>query len=146
MAKMWSAMTAEKFAKFPDLKSVLRYLQMCVHSVIMDEVRRGDQTKLSLDDDELIERIDVGEDSHAEATLERVDREGVWALIGARLKDDKERQVVYGSFVLGLKPRELAERFADTFQDVREVYRVKENVLARLRRDTELRKLLELDT
>jgi hypothetical protein len=48
---------------------------------------------------------------------------------------------VYGSFVLALKPRDLYAQFRDTFRDVREVYRVKERVLARLRRDAELEKL-----
>ena len=38
-AKMWSAVTPEKFADFDDLKSLLRYLQLCVASVIMDHVR-----------------------------------------------------------------------------------------------------------
>jgi hypothetical protein len=61
------------------------------------------------------------------------------------LHDEKERRVVYGSFVLALKPRELYAQFQDTFRDVNEVYRVKENVLARLRRDAELAELLGRD-
>src|SRR5688572_16981463 len=31
--KFWSAITPDKFALFADLRAVLRYLQMCVHSV-----------------------------------------------------------------------------------------------------------------
>ena len=37
--KLWTAMTPQKFERFPDLKSLLRYLQMCVHSAIIDHVR-----------------------------------------------------------------------------------------------------------
>jgi hypothetical protein len=61
-----------------------------------------------------------------------------WEEVDARLRDEKERRVVYGSFVLALKPRELCAQFPETFCDVNQVYRIKENVLARLRRDTEL--------
>ena len=53
--------------------------------------------------------------------------------------------MVYGSFVLALKPRELYAQFRETFRDVKEVYRVKENVLARLRRDAELQEFLVRD-
>jgi len=42
--KMWLSITADKFVCFPDLKSVLRYLQMCVHSVIVDSARRAEQS------------------------------------------------------------------------------------------------------
>jgi hypothetical protein len=49
---------------------------------------------------------------------------------------------VYGSFVLALKPRELAARYPEMFDDVRQVYRIKENVLARLGRDAELQEIL----
>jgi hypothetical protein len=74
--------------------------------------------------------------------LDHVHRQEFWDRIDARLRNEKERRVVYGSFVLALKPRELYAQFREAFRDVNEVYRVKENVLARLRRDTELQKLL----
>src|SRR5262245_34251742 len=41
--KMWAALTPEKFRDFPDLKFLLRYLQMCVHSVLMDHLRLAEQ-------------------------------------------------------------------------------------------------------
>jgi hypothetical protein len=44
--------------------------------------------------------------------------------------------------MLDLKPQELYDHFRGVFSDVDEVYRVKQNVLARLRRDPEFQKLL----
>jgi len=38
--KMWSAVDGEKFRQFDDVPDLLRYLQMCVHSVIVDHTRR----------------------------------------------------------------------------------------------------------
>lgn len=136
--KMWSAVTPVKFARFSDLKSVLRYLQMCVHSVILDVVRGAEPSALI----DRVETLDAGEALETtcveDQALDRVQRQAFWQEIGARLRTEQERQVVYGCFVLGMKPRELCARFPDQFRDVREIYRVKENVLARLQRDAEL--------
>jgi hypothetical protein len=46
-----------------------------------------------------------------------------------------------GLFVLDLKPRELYLRHKHEFADVAEVYRVKQNVIARLSRDAEFRSM-----
>lgn len=137
--KMWVALDPPKFPRFPNLKSLLRYLQMCVHSTIVDQSRKAEQAVAD-------ERIESSSDRsstldgprHDDPALAGVYRQEFWDQIGARLNDEQERQVVYGSFVLGLKPRELQALYRDTFDDVKDVYRVKENVLARLRRDAEL--------
>jgi DNA-directed RNA polymerase specialized sigma24 family protein len=138
--KMWSALTPEKFAGFPDLKSLLRYLQVCVHSVILDQVRKVGLDTLSIDDETRATIPWTDGQSSENQVLAQVHRQELWQEINARLNDDKERKVVYGTFVLALKPREVYAQFSETFGDVKEVYRVKENVIARLRRDTELQK------
>lgn len=140
--KMWSAMTPDKFSRFPDLKSVLRYLQMCAHSVVVDTVRRASPPGIDVE----VETLPGGEasggpggDSRASA---QIDRREFWAAIMDRLNGDEERRVVHGSYVLGLKPRQLLAEYPETFGDVRDIYRIKENVLARLRRDEALHALL----
>ena len=141
--KMWVALDESKFSRFPNLKSLLRYLQMCVHSTIVDQSRKAEQAVA----DERIESLSdlsATEDGppHDEPALAGVYRQEIWEQIDVRLNDERERRVVYGSYVLGLKPRELQARYQDTFDDVREVYRIKENVLARLRRDGALAEIL----
>ena len=143
--KMWAALTAEKFEDFHDLKSVLRYLQMCVHSAIVDYVRQADYTTEEFSAEESpLSGKDPDADTETQA-LRQVNNEEIWRLVGERLNDEQERRVVYGCFVLDLKPKELYVRSRQLFVDVNEVYRVKQNVLARLRRDAGLRKLLGLD-
>jgi len=140
--KMWAALDSAKFGRFPNLESLLRYLQMCVHSAIVDQSRKAEQAVAS---EELESRSDCSpawQPRHDDLALAEVYRREFWEQINARLKDEQERQVVYGMFVLGLKPRELCARYQKTFADVRDVYRVKENVLARLRRDAELAEIL----
>jgi len=50
-----------------------------------------------------------------------------------------------GIFVLALKPRELCDYYEGLFENVEEVYRIKQNIFARLRRDEEIRKFLGED-
>lgn len=141
--KMWSAMSPEKFGQFPTLKAVLRYLQMCVHSAIIDEVRSSGPATNDVDDD-MLSYYDDGDTSAAEdEALDKLYQEKVWREVETRLNDEKERVVVYGSYVLALKPSRLYEQFSDTFDDVNDVYRVKENVLARFRRDAGLQHILK---
>jgi DNA-directed RNA polymerase specialized sigma24 family protein len=139
--KMWTALTPAKFECFPDLRSLLRYLQMCVHSVILDVVRTTERF-------DIIPYEHVSTQKNPEPTavedqaLEHMQRQTLWKEISARMQNDQERHVVYGSYVLAMKPREICAQFPDLFRDVKQVYRVKENVLARLRRDDELVRLL----
>ena len=140
--KMWRVLTPEKFSDFPDLKSLLRYLQMCVHSVIVDAVRRREQTE-ALEDVRQSALKNRSGQRVEERVLGRVRRQELWSLLLERLKDEKEEKVIYGTFVLGLKPSQLYAEFQETFANVSEVYRVKENVLARFRRDQDLLDFLD---
>jgi DNA-directed RNA polymerase specialized sigma24 family protein len=142
--KMWAALTPSKFAHFPDLKSLLRYLQMCVHSVIVDHNRLNAHAAVA---SELADKGvpgGVAPRDH-DQPLAGLQREEFWRCLDARLSNEKERRVIYGLFVLGFKPRELYDRWRESFRDVAEIYRVRENVIERLRRDYELKKMLDDD-
>ena len=142
LEKMWAALPPARFSRFSNLKSLLRYLQMCVDSVIVDYVRLAEQRSMQRRVELETAKISVTGPSVEAQALDQMDRQELWWEINTRLRNEKERLVVYGSFPLGLKPRELYAQFQETFQDVNEVYRVKENVLARLRRDAVLQELL----
>lgn len=139
--KMWLAITPDKFGHFADLKSLLRYLQMCVHSAIVDTVRASEQALVDIEEARLRAESPSNAPAVEHAAMDQIQRQQLWQEIGARLHNDKERKVIYGSFVLALKPRELYAQYRELFRDVTEVYRVKENVLARLRRDADLQEL-----
>lgn len=130
--KMWSALTADKFAGFGDLKALLRYLQLCVHSVIIDYTRTAQPA--TADEPEASWTGLEGE------VLETLTRNELWQRIGAHLNDHREEQLLYYRYALGLKPREICQRFGADFPDVGEVYVMTQNILARLRRDEELRR------
>lgn len=149
--KLWNALTAEKFTRFADLKSVLRYLQMCVHSVMID-YRRGlersqvlgqpvELDTIGTDDPEdgLTQMSDPGQEDLEGQVLAGAQADLLWQMLEARCKDERERKILYGSFVLALKPGEMCEQYPTLFTDVHDVYSLKENLLARLKRDQEIK-------
>jgi DNA-directed RNA polymerase specialized sigma24 family protein len=139
--KMWKALTPKKFEDFSELKALLGYLRMCVHSAVVDSARTKER-------DVLLERTLGDSDpwnedpNRGKRSDRRLEREEFWRWLSDRLKNEKEQRIVYGTFILALKPRELYAQYQDTFSSIEDVRRVKENVIARLRRDKELRAML----
>jgi DNA-directed RNA polymerase specialized sigma24 family protein len=138
--RFWRAIPPARFAQFPTLPSLLQYLQRCAGCVVIDSVRAQSWAEV-LPEDSLPhgQRPLAAPDEEA---MERVSREEFWALIGAQLHDEAERVVVHDSYVLGMKPGDICERRPDLFASVHDVYNVKRNVLGRLSRNQELRRLL----
>jgi hypothetical protein len=130
--KIWTRITPEIFTGFPDLKSILRYLQMCVNSAIVDFIRAAAVTARlnELEQTDSIRYVDA----HEQEQFDRIERQELWDWLNRQLKNNKEESIVYGTYILDMKPHELYEHYADLFEDVKEIYRVKENLLARLRR------------
>jgi hypothetical protein len=117
---------------------------MCVNGVIVDFGRQKELAK-ELSQLELVESNP--EPAELESAVERritaaESRRAIWETVSRQLKDEQERRVIYGMFILALKPREIVTHYPETFLDANEVYRVKENVINRLRRSDELNTLL----
>lgn len=141
--KIFSTITSSRFDGFSDLGSLLRYLKLCVHSVIVDYNRSAEQVRL-YPLEEASESVST-DPAVEEQQMDRAYQRSFWDWINARLNDEKERSVIYGSFVLALKPQEIYDLFRNRFSDIDEIYRVKQNVISRLRRDPEFRKLFGED-
>lgn len=138
-AKIAVSLTSDKFDGFSEIGALLRYLKMCVHSVIMDYMRLTEEERLAP-----LEAVskEASPDASPEAqALDRSEQQALWSSVNSRMKNDKERAVLYGSFVLGLKPQELHEAYPNLFNDIDEIYLVKQNIITRLRRDPEFRNL-----
>jgi DNA-directed RNA polymerase specialized sigma24 family protein len=145
LVRIWTALTPDKFAHFSNLASVLSYLKRCVNSVIVDAVRANERAGIDAQAEAVDDEGQPGNQAVEELALTRMQRQALWREIDARLHNEKERLVVYNSFVLALKPRQVYARHQDKFRDVNEVHRIKENVLARLRRDSTLKVLFGQD-
>jgi hypothetical protein len=145
-AKISRNLNAQKFSSFSDLGSLLRYLKMCVHSVITDFNRLAEQAHQY---DESMEdmRVELRQPGTAveEQVVDSTSNQALWDYLKEKLNDEKERLVVEGLFILDLKPREIYDRSPRVFRDVDEIYQVKQNVIARLRRDPGMRAFMGTD-
>ncbi len=137
--RFWTAVGPERFDAFPGMAALLRYLKLCAHSVLLDEARarRGGPEALSEQAAEAIETPDV-----ADVAVGQLAGGDLWAVIVAEMQDEAERQVAYCCFVLDLKPREVQERHPQLYATVDDVYRIKRNLLERLRRNPKVRAFL----
>lgn len=140
--KMWQAIKPEKFARFHDLKALLGYLKLCTASVIIDHARSHQH---SLVDEEYSELTLEGyADSRGDLegqTVRQGQQAQLWQLVSQRLTDERERTVVYASFVMAMKPAEVQQHYEHLFPDVKTVYRTKQAALDRLRRDSNMAQL-----
>jgi len=130
--RFWSAVTADRLDQFTSLGALLRYLQLCCHSVVLDELRvrrRSACTSLSR----------LGEDvattsGGQETVVARLSASALWQTILAAAQDEPERVVADLALVRGLKPAAIQAAHPVQFASVADVYRTKRNLLDRLRR------------
>ncbi|GHO96859.1 hypothetical protein KSF_069070 [Reticulibacter mediterranei] len=140
-AKFSQALTPAKMENFDSLAAVLKYLKMCVHSVVADEVRlrQARQYEEALD---TIEHEPASTDP-AEDVIASIAAEGLWQVILEELNGEDERVLIYLAYVQGMKPSEISSRQRKFFPTVDDVYRIKRNVLERLRRNRRLQALFK---
>ena len=139
--RFWRATRARGIHEFQDLASILKYLKMCLASVLLDEARvRRRQACVSIDD--LAPDAFVSTDPSAEvvANIAQVD---LWKAIDREIRNDAERLVVRLSFAAGFSPREIRALHPEVFADVSEVYRLKRNLIERLRRSKAISDLMD---
>lgn len=141
---MWKSCTPERFARFTNLAATLAYLKSCVHTTIFNSMRKTRVQTLDLDHEHNAEVMTVATaDSPTDQILDRVARDELWRLIRGLMKNEKETRVTDLYFIKGFKPREIYERHPTEFESVREVYRIKQNLMERLSRNPELRAFYE---
>jgi RNA polymerase sigma factor (sigma-70 family) len=132
--------TPDKLARADGLGKVLSYLKSCAASAV-SQARRKAEKILETEWDERVVDACVSTRSAEASALQQVAAQRLWAVIAACCNDERERMVARLIFLAGIKPRHVAEQFPDLFPDVSDVYRVKRNLLERLRRDPTLRRI-----
>jgi hypothetical protein len=138
--RFWSAVGPDRFAQFPDVAALLKYLKLCVHSVLLDEARaRRAGSTTSLDEVPETARAPLNAEH---SVVGKLAGDQLWETILRELQDEAEQTVVYLSFARDLKPAEIYERHPQLYGSVADVYRIKRNVVERLRRSPEIRAFL----
>jgi len=139
-AKFSQALTPVKMANFDSLAAILKYLKMCVHSVVADEVRAR-QSHQYEDALEKMEHEPASGDP-ADDVISNLSAQALWQVILEEVNNEAERVLIYLAYSYGMKPGEICTRHPQLFPTVDDVYRVKRNVLERLRRNRRLQALL----
>jgi hypothetical protein len=138
--RFWTAVGPERFGQFPDLAALLKYLKLCVHSEVMDEMRaRKAASATSLDD---LADTAAAPNNAERTALGKLAGEQLWETILRELQGEAEQVVAYLSFARDLKPAEIFSRHPRLYGSVADVYRIKRNVIERLRRSAEVQAFL----
>jgi len=131
--KFWQRnLSPQEFSKFPNVKSLLGYIKTCVASVMTDYWRI--QSRLEIEyKDELTKSPDEHNGTDPADEFEnQLQRRRFWEHLRRHLRDEMEYQIVFETFVVGLKPLEILDHFPELYPDVKEVYKIKARALNRL--------------
>lgn len=128
--RFWAAVGPDRWPQFPNLASLLRYLKMCAHSVVIDDLRFRQRAPTVP-----LEYLT----STTTDMLGDVAATDLWNAIVRQLPDESDRLVIYLSVVRDMTPGDIQKQCRQRFASVADVYRVKRNALDRLRRSPDLR-------
>ncbi len=119
--RCWQSSLRHEGFEFGVMADVLYYLRVCLNGVILDELRsysRPDRTLLVKSVAERESNSD-GDDSGHE----------VWMVIEGKLPDARERRLAYLLFDCAFRPVEIVRRCPQEFNDVREVSRLRRDII-----------------
>jgi len=141
LTSFWRFYTSDKLARAGGLGDILAYLKSCVMSAISQthrkEKRRVPEVALA---HHIVDVQSVTQSAEVLAS-QQITAQQIWTIVESHCNDDLEHLVARSIFLADLKPRHIAEQFPDLFPDVLEVYRIKRNLIGRLRRDPVLQEI-----
>ncbi len=125
--RFWQATTRNHALAFTSLESALSYLKASLNGAILDTLRSYARPEVPLPE--------PGQFHPNELACEDYTYEyDLWDAIKNLIPAPREQRVAYLLFHCGLKPREIVQFCQDEFSDVREVHRLRRNIVERLLR------------
>ena len=122
--RFWQATASTRHVEFNTLAAALQYLRASLNGVILDTLRAYARPREVI----LPEAGEAGE-LQAEDTA---DRGEVWEALQTMLSDEREKRLAYLLFHCGLKSREIIRFCPQEWSDVREIYRLRRNIMERI--------------
>jgi len=136
--RLWNGITAENFPNFGHVGQLKLFLKKCALCAVMDCARRPSIPIWDGDEPQGDRPHDLGALNGQPAGFS-----AFWDCIKPRLNHEQEFWVCVGTFIYDLRPRDIHAEWPDKFASVKDVSRVKDNLLERFRRDPALRECLE---
>ena len=123
--RFWQA-TVQQQVAFRTLAGALAYLRASLNGAILDTLR----TYVRSREVPLPEPGAPGEPSFED----RTNSGELWEILQRVLPSERERRLAYLLYHCGLKPREIVRFCPQEWNDVQEIYRLRRNILERLKR------------
>ena len=126
--RFWQATTLTQRVEFSTLAAALQYLHASLHGAILDTMRayaRPGEVSLP-------ELIETGEQEVEDST----GKFKVWDILKSILSNSREQRLAFLLFNCGLKPKEIMRFCPREFSDVREINRLRCNIMERLLHNT----------
>lgn len=137
-ARAWAALSPAHFGRFANLAALLAYLRACVVAVVIDYARAGAARA------RMCRRLETDTAATPEQiVLEEIERSDLWRLVKGLAETEQERMVLVETFVFNLPPRTIVARHSELFANTLAVYAAKRNLIARLQRNHEVRRLCQ---
>jgi hypothetical protein len=128
--RFWQATMRNQSLVFTSLEAALSYLKASLNGAILDTLRSYTRPEVPLPE--------PGHPYPGELTSEDYTYEhDLWDAIHNLIPAPRERRVAYLLFHCGLKPREIVQFCEEEFPDVREVHRLRRNIVERLLRQAD---------
>src|SRR5437763_7719638 len=127
--RFWQATTLTQRMKFTTLAAALQYLRASLNGAIVDTLRTDARSR----EVSLPESGKPGEPYMEDMTSSSE----VWELLQTMLPNGREQRLAYLLYHCGLKPREIVRFCPQEWHDVQEIYRLRRNILERLRRNAD---------
>ncbi len=125
------ALRGSKFGQFSSIERVLKYMRMCVNTVIMQYLR-ADRVETSV----LLPETAQGQADYDEHII----FDECWQHILDLVPDEKDRLLVYCYFILDMKPAEIVAVYQSAWENTEKIRVALQRIRRTLSRDSELRR------
>ena len=125
--RFWQATAQNQKLEFRTVAAALQYLRVSLNSAILDTLRvNARRREVALPESDF-----PGEPIVEDST----DGSELWEMLKEMLHEGREQRLAYLLYHCGLKPREIVHYCPREFSDVCEIYRMRRNIIERLRRN-----------
>lgn len=128
--RVWQA-SMRNTLEFDTMAAALRYLKLSLQASVIDTLRAYSKPKE-------VPLPDPGSDTHymeEPAIEDNYETDDLWTIIKGLLPNEREQQLAYLLYVIGLKAREIVRYRPEEFNDINEIYRLTRNIIERLKRN-----------
>lgn len=131
--RLWMVTVRNQSLEFQTLAGALKFMRASLNCVVIDMLR-GQTKEAAIPEAGFDEPVAPEPDDGNE----------FWEIIKSMLPNEREQRLAYLLFHCNLKPRQVVQFCPREFSDVREIFRMKRNILDRLQRNKDrLRWLLD---